>query len=69
MFKHLKVGDKAIRYFASRYEEWLVTDVSETLVTIGMGWTFDRISGIEFDPDCPSISSCSWLVLVRPKND
>jgi hypothetical protein len=61
MFRHLKVGDIATRSFCG-LQQWKVTGVSDTLVTIGMGWTFDRDTGIEVDEDCPSISSCSKLV-------
>ncbi len=49
MFKHLKVGDRVIRSFAGRKQPWKVTAVSETLVTVGMGWTFDRETGMEED--------------------
>jgi len=61
MFKHLKVGDIATRNFCGIVEQWKVTAVDDKLVTIGMGWTFDRETGREVDEDCPSVNGCSHL--------
>lgn len=50
MFKHLKVGDIATRDLCGIVEDWKVTEVTDTLVIIGMGWSFDRETGVEEDP-------------------
>jgi hypothetical protein len=51
MFKHVKVGDIVTRLFAGKHYRMRVTDVSETLITAGMGWQFDRETGVEEDAD------------------
>ena len=51
MFKHLKVGDSAIRSFCGIIRTWRVTEVEGRLVTIGLGWTFCRNCGYEVDKD------------------
>lgn len=52
MFKHLKVGNIAVRNFCGRLQSWKVTEVTDELITIGMGWTFDPQTGWEVDDDC-----------------
>lgn len=64
-FRDIKVGDIAIRNFVNELQEWGVTEVTDTQITIGMGWTFNRDTGIEEDEDCPSIGQISRLVDFR----
>lgn len=60
MFKDVKVGDVVCRVFCGR-QLMKVTAVSDELITAGMGWTFNREDGHEWDEDCPSITGCSKL--------
>lgn len=61
MFKDVKVGDVVCREFCGR-QLMKVTAVDDELITAGMGWQFNREDGVEWDPDCPSVSGMSRLV-------
>ena len=62
----IKVGDVAERMLAFTMPDYhKVTDVSNDLITIGMGWTFDRNTGIEIDKDIPVSVSYIRRVLTE----
>jgi hypothetical protein len=66
-FRHLKPGDTACRLFCGDQKQyWKVIGIREdlNLVEIGLGWTFDRDTGIEVDEDCPSVGSISRLIPI-----
>lgn len=69
MFKDVQIGDEAIRNFAGILQGWRVTCVDGDLITIGMGWTFDKETGWEVDEDLhwgPKYGRTgSFLVSVR----
>lgn len=50
-FSHVKVGDTVTRWFAERFHRLRVTAVDDKLITAGMGWQFERTTGVEYDPD------------------
>jgi hypothetical protein len=52
-FLHVVKGDRVLRLLAEEVPmELVVTEVSEKLITCGPhGWTFDRETGIEEDPE------------------
>lgn len=50
-FFHVKVGDTVTREFYGEKQKWVVTAVDKDLITVGLGWTFDRRTGFEEDPD------------------
>ncbi len=68
-FRHIKVGDFVTRNFCGMKTILQVTSVSDTLITAGMGWTFNRETGLEEDIDCPSISRCSHLIKEIKENE
>lgn len=52
MFMHVKVGDTVTRVlFGIVKREWKVTSVTDKLIVIGMGWSFDRETGWEEDEE------------------
>lgn len=51
-FAHIKVGDVVIRMLAGTIPmKLMVTEVTDTLIVTGGGWTFDRVYGAEVDDD------------------
>lgn len=48
-FMDVKVGDTVTRVFCGIEREWKVTSVTDKLIVIGMGWSFDRETGWEED--------------------
>lgn len=51
MFKHVKVEDVVTRVFCGMEQQWKVTSVTDELIVIGLGWSFDRETGVEEDED------------------
>lgn len=49
MFKHVKVGDIVHRDFSGKIYQIRMTAVDDKLITAGMGWQFDRETGVEED--------------------
>ncbi len=75
-FSHVVVGDIVVRMLAGVIPCWLrVTEVTDTLIRGGgpNGWTFDRKTGIEEDPDLgwgvASGITGSFLTEVNPAED
>jgi hypothetical protein len=60
----VKVGDVAVRQFCDDLQFWNVTEVTDTHITIGLGWTFRRDTGIEEDEECPSVSTISYILRI-----
>jgi hypothetical protein len=53
-FRHLKVGDEVTRMLAGVVEMKLqVTEVDENFIYCGP-WTFERVTGFEYDPEIGS---------------
>lgn len=51
-FSDVKVGDTIHRMLAGKvHMALIVTEVTDTLIVAGMGWSFDRKTGIEEDED------------------
>jgi len=50
-FSHVKVGDIVTRWFLEKPMRMRVTEVDDKLITAGMGWQFERATGVEYDPD------------------
>lgn len=51
MFEHIKVGDTVTRNFYGLLQRMKVTEVTPHLIVAGLGWMFDRETGVEEDPD------------------
>lgn len=65
-FTDIKAGDTVTRYFYGLRQTMKVDHVDDTLIHTEGGWTFDRKTGVEEDPDLgfglKSGITCSWLV-------
>jgi hypothetical protein len=62
----IKVGDVVERMLAFRLPNyWQVTEVTDDFITIGLGWTFDRNTGLEVDEDISVTVSYLRRILTK----
>ena len=70
-FVHIAVGDVVTRNFYGDLQRMQVSAVDEHLITAGMGWQFERLTGYEYDEDCRSGSKYGLIMsfLVGVENE
>lgn len=70
-FESIVVGDIVIRNFYGDLQKMKVSAVDDTLITAGMGWQFERLTGYEYDEDLRSGSKFGKIIsfLVGVENE